>query len=465
MAIINNINAVAYDHREPDSSGRRSPDTRSTASSHSSRSSAGRNRRGGRGGKNKRSGGPGKSPKSPNANSTNQQQTKRADAKIPASCLQAATKKGAALPSAQHLAKYQGVKTPFDQPMGKKDMYFALDCEMVGVGSDGSESALARVVIVNYDEEIVLDKFVRVEQPVIDYRTFVSGITAEDLQSPDAISHKDCRRLVREVLHGKILIGHGLASDLAAIGITHPWSDIRDSAKYAPYMRRVRSQDTGLEVLMPSKLRDLVWDKCQMQIQVQGSSHNPTEDALAALNLYKASRKDWEMGIIRQMKEAREYEDASVRRAEKHKARALRHHNQQQRYQQKKQTQHRGAVMTAFALANPTPAYYNNNYNNPYVQQIGDMTMKPSIQSLHQIHPANLSPQMMPTQAPTDCIPPIGAPMLLNQEQVKYQQSIYQANLSPQNVGYQPLMMGANEYNMPSYQQEHVVHSIQNMVS
>ena len=93
------------------------------------------------------------------------------------------------------------------------------------------------------------------------------------------------------------------------------------------------------------------------------------------------------------------------------------------------------------------------------------MTMKPSVESLHRGHPANLSPQMMSTQAPADCIPPIGAPMLPNQEQKQYQYPIYQAKFSQQNDGYQPLMMGANDYNMPLYQQQHVVHSIQNMVA
>ena len=55
--------------------------------------------------------------------------------------------------------------------------YVAIDCEMVGVGLDGIESALARVTIVNYYGVIILDKYVRPMERVTDFRTEVSGIT------------------------------------------------------------------------------------------------------------------------------------------------------------------------------------------------------------------------------------------------------------------------------------------------
>lgn len=59
--------------------------------------------------------------------------------------------------------------------------FLALDCEMVGVGPFGLESALARVTIVNYVGDIVLDEFVRPQEQVTDWRTPVSGIRKEHM--------------------------------------------------------------------------------------------------------------------------------------------------------------------------------------------------------------------------------------------------------------------------------------------
>lgn len=58
----------------------------------------------------------------------------------------------------------------------------ALDCEMVGVGPAGEDSAAARVSIVNQFGKCVYDKYVKPTQPVTDYRTAVSGIRPENLK-------------------------------------------------------------------------------------------------------------------------------------------------------------------------------------------------------------------------------------------------------------------------------------------
>ena len=54
---------------------------------------------------------------------------------------------------------------------------------MVGVGPAGSQSVLARVSIVNWHGATVLDTFVRPKERVVDYRTWVSGVSPEDLIS------------------------------------------------------------------------------------------------------------------------------------------------------------------------------------------------------------------------------------------------------------------------------------------
>lgn len=118
----------------------------------------------------------------------------------------------------------------------EKSKYVSLDCEMVGVGPDGCGSALARVCVIDWSETTLLDTYVKVDEPVTDYRTFVSGVQAKDLQSDDAMSFDTCQHIVKNLLRNKILIGHGLDNDLKALGISHPPKDIRDTAKYPPFM-------------------------------------------------------------------------------------------------------------------------------------------------------------------------------------------------------------------------------------
>jgi len=222
--------------------------------------------------------------------------------------------KGKSRRSSKRVSKATSTKT-HDAPMQRRDIYFALDCEMVGVGPDGLDSALARVSIVNWDNEIVLDTYVKVDVPVTDYRTFVSGIRPEQIQSDSAMSLAEVQKVVTTTLQGKILIGHGLKNDLNVMGIRHPWCDIRDTATYVPFMRSQESRTAEEQsTLCPRKLRDLVWENLGKRIQVMGKAHSPVEDAIAAMDLYKAARNKWEEEMVRQVNTANQVNDERCRR-------------------------------------------------------------------------------------------------------------------------------------------------------
>lgn len=119
----------------------------------------------------------------------------------------------------------------------ERQSIISLDCEMVGVGESGVRSALARVCIINFDYEVLLDTYVKVDEPVTDYRTFVSGIQPKDIQKDSsALDFCTCRNIVLRILRNKVLVGHGLENDLAALKICHPKCMIRDTATYPPYM-------------------------------------------------------------------------------------------------------------------------------------------------------------------------------------------------------------------------------------
>jgi RNA exonuclease 4 len=83
---------------------------------------------------------------------------------------------------------------------------------MVGFGHLGSESALARVSLVNYHGHVLLDTFVQPRERVTDWRTWVSGVKESDLIG--APSFEEVQRKVSEVVEGRVVVGHAIENDL-----------------------------------------------------------------------------------------------------------------------------------------------------------------------------------------------------------------------------------------------------------
>lgn len=80
-----------------------------------------------------------------------------------------------------------------------KATYVGLDCEMVGIGPSGTQSALARCCLVDFDGEVIYDEFVRPPGFVTDFRTKWSGVRKKDLRQGAAIS-------LQEVLYAFLII-------------------------------------------------------------------------------------------------------------------------------------------------------------------------------------------------------------------------------------------------------------------
>ena len=168
-------------------------------------------------------------------------------------------------------------------PVVESGKFIAIDCEMVGVGpTPDTDSALARVSIVNYHGHQLYDSFVQPKEPVTDYRTFVSGITPQLLQS--ARTFEAVQADVAKLLDGKILVGHAIKNDLDALLLGHPKRDIRDTSRHPAFRQLARGKTPGLKKLAREVLG----------VDIQGGEHSSIEDARATMLLFRREKEGFE---------------------------------------------------------------------------------------------------------------------------------------------------------------------------
>ncbi|XP_029383798.1 RNA exonuclease 4 [Echeneis naucrates] len=161
----------------------------------------------------------------------------------------------------------------------------AIDCEMVGVGPDGEDSILARVSLVNQFGKCIYDKYVKPTEKVTDYRTEVSGIRPVDIKHGENI--KTVQKEVAQLLQGRIVVGHAIHNDLKILLLDHPKKKIRDTQKYKPFKKTVKSGCPSLKVLC----REI------LNVKVQQGEHSSVQDAQATMRLYTLVKKQWEAEI------------------------------------------------------------------------------------------------------------------------------------------------------------------------
>lgn len=165
----------------------------------------------------------------------------------------------------------------------QKAKYLAIDCEMVGIGEGGHDSALARVSVVDFHGHQVYDSFVKPRERVTDWRTHVSGVGPKNMAT--ARTFDEVQNQVAELLRGRILIGHDVKHDLEVLELDHPSRFIRDTAKFPGFKKYGNGRKPALRVLAQEILG----------VEIQTGQHSSIEDARVAMLLFRKHKSAFDL--------------------------------------------------------------------------------------------------------------------------------------------------------------------------
>ncbi|KAL2131448.1 hypothetical protein VTI74DRAFT_5096 [Chaetomium olivicolor] len=194
------------------------------------------------------------------------------------------------------------------------DTIVALDTEFVSLkqpeiqmNSDGEREtirpmshALARVSVVRgqgeHEGEAFIDDYIAIREPVVDYLTLYSGITASDLDPRttrhNLVSLKTAYKKLWVLLNlGCKFLGHGLRQDFRVINIQVPRAQVIDTIEVFYLKSRLRKLSLAF----------LAWYLLKEDIQLE--THDSIEDARTALKLYRKYLEFEDAGILDAMLE------------------------------------------------------------------------------------------------------------------------------------------------------------------
>ena len=77
---------------------------------------------------------------------------------------------------------------------------------------------------------MVLDTFVAPSEPVVDYRTWVSGVRPADLAAAPPFAEVQAQ--VAALLAERVVVGHSISKDFKVLLLSHPGKLVRDTARW-----------------------------------------------------------------------------------------------------------------------------------------------------------------------------------------------------------------------------------------
>ena len=153
----------------------------------------------------------------------------------------------------------------------------AIDCEMVTCYHNNTKKMMAgRVSIVDIHDNVLLDALMQPPGKIINYNTKYSGLSKKILKNAPPLFV--VQRLVQSIIKDKLLIGHAIDNDLAALGIYHPKEHIEDTQKMSTIILTCNNKQPSLKHAA----------KIILNTDIQNNGpHDSVQDAKATMAIYK----------------------------------------------------------------------------------------------------------------------------------------------------------------------------------
>lgn len=160
---------------------------------------------------------------------------------------------------------------------------FSIDCVMiVGESNHGKVEMIARISIVNFFGLVTYDKLFKPTWPVVDYRSNVTGLYAENFT--DAVFLNRELEMIKVLLKGKRLVGYGLSRIMYATGLRHKLTLYRDVSSFHKFLQAFPHRVPSLKEISEQFLNK-TFDEVP---------HDPLKTAHIAMLLYIKYKADWE---------------------------------------------------------------------------------------------------------------------------------------------------------------------------
>ncbi|KAF0550254.1 interferon-stimulated 20 kDa exonuclease-like 2 [Gigaspora margarita] len=155
----------------------------------------------------------------------------------------------------------------------------AIDCEFLHffdpeTREDLRKLGLAQVAIVNYNGDVVYDRYVHPDEP----ERFWNRSRKKDFLKNSNHSFGEVQADVIQIVKGKILVGFAIIRDFQQLQLEHPIQLIRD-VSFCQECLRINGHSYSL--------KDMAEKLLNITIHVNGSDHEGVQDATITMDLFK----------------------------------------------------------------------------------------------------------------------------------------------------------------------------------
>lgn len=157
--------------------------------------------------------------------------------------------------------------------------YFCIDVECIAIGCGHNDRAVGQIALVDEQERVLLDIYVKPEKPVVSYLTPLSGLTKEKLEEHGVPLETALKKLKELLPSSAILVGQNIKQDVM-------WCKLEEGVDFLSMINLA-------ELYKVYRRRSWIYfslrhvSNAVLGIPLTDDAHNAVEDAVNTIRLYR----------------------------------------------------------------------------------------------------------------------------------------------------------------------------------